>query len=67
MNATDTKTRAPAETRRDPGRAARTALSLAVLALSLALLALYHARNWALVRDAVAHVARTVFLSPPAP
>ena len=64
MNATNTKTHAPDETPRDPGRAARTALSLAVLALSLALLALYHARNWALVRDAVRHVARTALSMP---
>lgn len=67
MNAPDTKSPAPAGTPRDPARAARTALSLAVLALSLALLALYHARNGALVRDAVTHVVRTVLLSPPAP
>lgn len=57
----------PAPKRPAASRAARTALCVVVLAASLALLARYHARNWALVRDAVAHVARTAILSPPAP
>lgn len=64
MNGPDETSAAPRETPRDPHRAARTALCVAVLAASLALLALYHARNWALVRDAVRHVARTLFSLP---
>lgn len=67
MNGPDAKSPATHEMPRVPSRAVRTALSLAVLVLSLVLLAVYHARNWALVRDAVGHVARTVFLSPPSP
>ena len=60
----DTPAAPPEKTPRDPRRAARIALSAAVLAASLALFALYHARNWALVRDAVLHVARTLFSLP---
>jgi hypothetical protein len=65
VNGPDDTPAAPTEKKpRDPRRAARIALGVAVLAASLALLALYHARNWALVRDAVLHVARTLFSLP---
>lgn len=55
----------PTPNRPAASRAARTALSAAVLALSIALFVRY-ARNWPVMRDAVRHVARTV-LSLPVP